>query len=346
MEQDTLERPAVADQPETAMTTLPPETRAVLALNSSKTELDLRALATKHVTIVEIKDRAGREQAHGAAMELMRARTAIEKVSKDARDDATRFSKAVIAEEKRLVGIVEAEEKRLKGLRDDWDEAEQKRREAAAAAERARVLAITTRIAEINAKSVLAAQCRTAAAVQRLIDALEAVDMTGFEEFEAEAVAAKSAAIASMAALRDAKRAEEDERARIKAEQEAEAARLAEERAEIARQRAELDAAKAAQAAQAKTTEPEPVKVFAEPAGPLEPIDPVVGSAEFITDLDIAGITDGDVAYLPVTMIDPAPPVDPADADVMWIAASAVADAYGWTTADAIARLAAIDWQI
>ena len=73
MEQDTLERPAVADQPETAVATLPPETRAVLALNSSKTELDLRALATKHVTIVEIKDRAGREQAHGAAMELMKA---------------------------------------------------------------------------------------------------------------------------------------------------------------------------------------------------------------------------------------------------------------------------------
>ena len=191
MEQDTLERPAVADQPETAVATLPPETRAVLALNSSKTELDLRALATKHVTIVEIKDRAGREQAHGAAMELMRARTSIEKVSKDARDDATRFSKAVITEEKRLVGIVEAEEKRLKGLRDDWDEAEQKRREAAAAAERARVLAITNRIAEINQKAILAGQCRTADAIQRLIDALEKADMTGFEEYDQEAQTAQ-----------------------------------------------------------------------------------------------------------------------------------------------------------
>lgn len=345
MEQDTLERPAVADQPETAMTTLPPETRAVLALNSSKTELDLRALVAKHASLVEIKDRAGRDLAHSAAMEFMRARTTIERTSKAVREDPTRFNKAVITEEKRLIGIFDPDEKRVRKLRDDWDDAEQARREAEAASERARVLAITTRIAEINAKSVLAAQCRTAAAVQRLIDALEAVDMTGFEEFEAEAVAAKSAAIASMAALRDAKRAEEDERARIKAEQEAEAARLAEERAEIARQRAELDAAKAAQAAQAKTTEPEPVKVFAEPAGPLEPIDPVVGSAEFITDLDIAGITDGDVAYLPVTMIDPAPPVDPADADVMWIAAKAVADAYCWSTAEAIARLAAIDWK-
>lgn len=345
MEAETLERPLATEQPATAIA-LPPETRAVIALNSSKTELDLRALATKHVSIVEIKDKAGREQAHGAAMELMRARTDIEKVSKAARDDATKFSKAVIAEEKRL-----------KDLRDQWDNAEKARREAEAAAERTRVFAITTRIAEINAKPVLAAQCRTAAAVQRLIDTLEAADMTGFEEFEAEAVAAKSAAIASMAALRDAKQAEEDERARIKEEQErakdeqeriqaeqaAEARRLEEERAEIARQRAELDAAKAAQAT--PTAEPEPVKVFPEPAGPLEPLDPVVGSAEFITDLDIAGITDGDVAYLPVTMVEPAAPVDPTDADVIWTAAKAVADAYGWSTADAIARLAGIDWQ-
>jgi len=379
MEQDTLERPAVADQPETAMTTLPPETRAVLALNSSKTELDLRALATKHVTIVEIKDRAGREQAHGAAMELMRARTAIEKVSKDARDDATRFSKAVIAEEKRLVGIVEAEEKRLKGLRDDWDEAEQKRREAAAAAERARVLAITNRIAEINQKAILAGQCRTADAIQRLIDALEKADMTGFEEYDQEAQTARSAALMSMSSLRDAKRAEEDERARIKAEQEAEAARLEEERATIARQKAEAEAeaaqAKAKQEADAAELQRQRAEFEAEQAEfranqarlqaeeerkraeqhaaqqTTEPapaaLEPAAGVAEVLQQDPpplAETIAQGDVAYLPVSMEQPAA-ANPADADVIWTAAVAVADAYGWTTADAINRMAAIDWK-
>lgn len=352
MEAETLERPLATEQSAIA---LPPETRAVIALNSSKTELELRTLATKHVGIVEIKDRAGREQAHGAAMELMRARTDIEKVSKAARDDATKFSKAVIAEEKRLVGIVEAEEKRLKDLRDQWDNAEKARREAEAAAERARVLAITERISAIKAKPVLAAQCRTATAVQRLIDSLETADMTGFEEFEQEAMTALSTAIASMAAMRDAKQAEEDERARIKEEQErakaeqeriqaeqaAEARRLEEQRADIERQRAELEAAKAAQAA---SVEPEPKPVEPDPK-PVAHQESVSGSAEFITDLDIAGITDGDVAYLPVTMVEPAAPVDPTDADVIWTAAKAVADAYGMTLERAIQRLSDInDW--
>lgn len=49
-------------------------------------------------------------------------------------------------------------------------------------------------------------------------------------------------------------------------------------------------------------------------------------------------------AELPVTMEQPRP-ADPSDADLIWTAASAVADAYGLTTADAINRLAAIDWQ-
>lgn len=55
-------------------------------------------------------------------------------------------------------------------------------------------------------------------------------------------------------------------------------------------------------------------------------------------------IAQGDVEYLSITM-ESLGTTDPADADVIWTAAVAVADAYGWTTADAIARLAAIDWQ-
>lgn len=37
---------------------------------------------------------------------------------------------------------------------------------------------------------------------------------------------------------------------------------------------------------------------------------------------------------------------DPNDADVIWVAAVAVSEAYGWTTAVAIERLSAINWQI
>ena len=180
-----------------------------------------------------------------------------------------------------------------------------------------------------------------------LIDTLEALDMTGFDEFEAEANTAKTDAMTAMVAMRDAKQVEEDERARIKEEQErakaeqeriqaeqaAEARRLEEQRDDIQRQRAELEAAKAAQPA---SVEPEPKPVEPDPK-PVAQLEPVSDSAEFITD--------GDVAYLPVTMVEPAAPVDPTDADVIWIAAKAVADAYGWPTAEAINRLAVIDWQ-
>lgn len=379
MEAETLERPLATEQPATAIA-LPPETRAVMALNSSKTELDLRAMAAKHVSIIEIKDRAGREQAHGAAMELMRARTDIEKISKAARDDATKFSKAIIAEEKRLVAIVELEEKRLKDLRDQWDNAEKARREAEAAAERTRVFAITTRIAEINAKPVLAAQCRTAAAVQRLIDTLETADMTGFEEFEQEAMTARSTAIASMAAMRDAKQAEEDERARIKAEQEAEAARLAAQRAEIEHQQAEARAAEAKARAEHEAKEAELQRqreaFAAEQAAARKAIEEENERWERQNEADIAEgakawreagmeqdtcpdssitgkvvidrrdepIVDCDVACLPVTMVEPAP-IDPSDADVIFTAARAVADSYGMTLERAIRRLADInDW--
>lgn len=57
----------------------PPEVRAALALKSTQTEIDLRALAVKNASIVKVVDKAGRDQAHGAAMELKRARVGIQK---------------------------------------------------------------------------------------------------------------------------------------------------------------------------------------------------------------------------------------------------------------------------
>jgi hypothetical protein len=89
----------VATQPATVPARIPktPAQRAALALRTSKTEQHLITLAAKHTGIVEIKDKAGRDQAHSAAMELMRARTTVAETAKTAREDATKFSQAVIA---------------------------------------------------------------------------------------------------------------------------------------------------------------------------------------------------------------------------------------------------------
>jgi len=245
--------------------TLPaaPEARAALALNASETEKTLRELAGKYASITEVKDKAGREQAHNATMSLVRARTSIKKVADEAREDAKRFNAAVIAEERRLTAIVEPEEKRLKALRDAWDEAEEKRKEAEAAAERARLLAISEKIAGLRNYLTLASQCRSSERVQSLFDKLAVEETTAevYAEFEAEATQAKAETLARIKPVLEAKQAEEAareaEQRRIEAERLAAAeaqraaaeaqrqadeaaAKLAAERAEFERQQREL----------------------------------------------------------------------------------------------------------
>lgn len=227
---------------------MPPAERAALALNSSQTERDLRELAIKHASIQAIKDKAGRDQAHGAAMEVKRARTTVERIGKEARDDATKFSKAVIAEQNRLVAIIEPEEQRLLALRDAWDTEQEKIKEAAAAAERFRVEQIIGRIEAIKGFARMALDCRTSAAVIRLQEGLAKADLTGMDEFDAQAMQAFAETADALAKIREQREAEEAERARIKAAQEAETARIAAERAALEQERAEAAARAQAEA--------------------------------------------------------------------------------------------------
>lgn len=260
-------------QPDAPVTEVPPATRAVIALKSSKTEFDMREMVAKHKGLVEIKDKVGREQVHSAAMELMRARTSIKKVADEVRDDAKKFNAAVIAEEKRLTAIVEPEELRLKGLRDAWDAEQERIKREAEEKERARVLKLGARIQEIRNLGRLAQDCRSSDAVRRLVDRLGGLDMTGFEEFEAEAVQVFTETRQQVEQVLNTRLATEAEAARLKAEREelarqqaetkrqadelaaqqkAEAEKLAAERAELERMRAEIEAAKAPAPAEQK----------------------------------------------------------------------------------------------
>jgi len=234
-------------------TELTVQDRAALALGSKQTEADLHDLAAKNKDIVKVIDKSGREQAHGAAMELKRARTSIEKVSKDARDDANKFSKAVIAEEKRLIAIIEPEEARLVSLRDAWDAEQERIKRQAEEKERARITAIHQQIAEIRNYAALAAQCRTADRIAGLIEKLTVLRAEGFASFQEFGTEAEQALVTTMQTvtkLHTEKLDEEMERARVKAEQEAAAAKLAEERAALDKEKAEVAAARAAVAPQ------------------------------------------------------------------------------------------------
>lgn len=247
---DSTNAAATADSDVQQSTALVPvEQRAAIALGSSKTEEHLKELATKHKDIVLVKDKAGREQAHGAAMELLKARTAIEKVSKTARDDATKFSKAVIAEEGRLKAIISAEETRLFAVRDAWDAEQERIKAEKAAAEKARVDAIQAAIANIRAIPLNLANANAAAILDagRELHRLEITE-EAYAEFKPTAEAEKTKALETLAGMLEAAKLREEEAARLEA-QRIENERIAAENARVA---AELAAQQQAIAAQAE----------------------------------------------------------------------------------------------
>ncbi len=230
------------EKPTTALTVTQ---RAALALSSSQTRADLTAMVLKSVAITAITNGAGRQECHGAAMALADARIAITKTGKAARDDATKFSAAVIAEEKSLIAITSTEEARLLALRDAWDAKVAAEKEAKAQAERVRIAGHMARIEVIKNYHTRALECRTAGDVQKLAESLDAMSPDGFEEFAGEALAVHAMTLAKVNGVYETKLAAEAEAARVKLEQEAAAAQLAKERAELA---AQQEAARVARA--------------------------------------------------------------------------------------------------
>lgn len=216
----------------TEVTALTVVERAAVALGSSKLEGELVALAAKSADIVEIKNAAAREQCHSAMMALANTRTGITKAGKAARDDANAFSKAVIAEQDRLVGLIEPEESRLRGLRDGWDEEREAEKEAARAAEAARVERLRGALQALR-DIPLSMVGRSAADISAVFTSMQSRELSkqDFGEFMAEAAQIKADVIAKLETLH----------AQV-AEAEATAKRAAEERAEQERQRAVREA--------------------------------------------------------------------------------------------------------
>ena len=225
------------------MTQLTVVERAAVALGSSALEIHLSDLAKQHADIIKVSNKAGRDQVHGAAMALRHERTRIADAGKQARDDANAFSKAVIAEEKRLIAIVEPEEKRLIALRDAWDEEQARIKREAAEAEQRRKAWHESQVASIRGV-VLNAVGAAPEKLRGLISELELIEPS--EEIHAEyapvAARAKAETMSKLLEMLAEAEDREAEQARIKAAQEAEAARIAAEREELARLRAEAEA--------------------------------------------------------------------------------------------------------
>ena len=134
----------------TQIATLPPTERAVAALGFDTVKAEIEKLATQYADITAISNKAGRDQAHSAAMALKSKRVEIQKRAKEVREDAVAFQKAVIAKGDELAAIIEPEEQRLIGLRDAWDEEQARIKREAAEAEQRRKAWHESQIASIR----------------------------------------------------------------------------------------------------------------------------------------------------------------------------------------------------
>lgn len=237
---NTTTNTELAEVEKTDLATLPPAARAAVALKSEQTRKDLAELAAQSANIVAVLNADGREQAHRIGMTLKNARVAIEKVSKAAREDATAFSKACIAEEKALIALVEPEETRVLKLRDEWDDKIEAEKQAKIAAERARVEAIQAdidRLRAIPSKLVGKASGDLEFARKDMLSMV--VDEERFAEFTETARTVVVDVIARIELMWTAELEREAAAREAEEARKAEAARIEAERAELARLRAE-----------------------------------------------------------------------------------------------------------
>jgi hypothetical protein len=209
--------------------------RAEQALGLATLRPQLEALVKKSANIQTITNKAGRDECHSALMTLKNQRVAIEKTGKEARDEATRYSKAVIAAEKTLVEILTPEETRLAALRQEWDDAREAEKREAERLEREAQQKQQDAIAEIAA---VPGRLWGASVpeIEQALQELAGWDMAVFDDvFSPSAAAARDAAIADLKVARDKRQALDDEAEAIKAAQE-----------ELERQRKQLEAEQAA----------------------------------------------------------------------------------------------------
>lgn len=228
--------------------------RAAVALGETANAAKLRELVEKTASIVAVTNADGREQVHRAGMVLLKTRTGIRSTGKTARDDATKFSKAVIAMEDDLVGIIEPEETRLLAMRDEWDAKIEAEKQAKIAAERARTELIADRIAALREDETDALRIdKTAEQTKATLAHAESRTITEelFQERFAEAVEIHAAAVASIRTILAERVAQEQAAAEAEQARIAEAARMQAEREELARQRAEQERIAKEQAEQA-----------------------------------------------------------------------------------------------
>ena len=209
------------------------------ALAYTDTKAKLIALAADSARIVEITNPGGYKECDAARISLKMARVLILKTGKQAREDAIKFQKEVIAKEKELVELIEPEETRLGALQDAVDRQKEIEKQAKDAAERERVAAVAARFDAIK-RLPLDAVGKSSDQIATMIVEAKATDtafVTGHKDDDGNASALAyelRLTIGALSAARDRQWLVEQD-----------AAKIAAERAELERLRAEHEAMRA-----------------------------------------------------------------------------------------------------
>jgi hypothetical protein len=235
---------------------VPVNVRAITALGMQERDKELIALAASTSDITAITNADGYKQVRGARIVLKNLRVEIQNAGKKAREDAQAFSKAVIAEEKRLVGLISPEETRLETLEVEEDNRLEAIRQAEIEAELKRVAEIDARIETIRGWPVHYAGKPSALIRQAVETANNYVIDEQFAEKSDLAQNVLDASRAALSGILSQREAHEAEQERIKKEREelarlrAEAAeRETKERARIAEEERQAKIARDAEAA-------------------------------------------------------------------------------------------------
>lgn len=225
----------LAERPSTELAMLPPLERAQSILKSSDLAPKLIALAKESKHIVAITNADGCKQVHAKRMVLKTERIALEKAGKGAREDATAFSKAVIAEEDRLIGLIKPEETRLETLQGVWDAKIETEKEAERLRQQ-RIVDDARAVIQWFRDQPVAAVSITATAIADMLRVVELAPLTELpEKFIREGEAAKLLAIAKLGDMYAARKGFEFDQAELQAQQQALDAQKVEQDAEQAR---------------------------------------------------------------------------------------------------------------
>lgn len=243
-----------AESPSTQLAPMTMEQRAQTALGMTNAKEQLAELAAASAGITEITNKAGYDECHAKRMVLKNKRVEIGKTGKAAREDATAFSKAVIAAEQSLIAIISPEEDRLQALQQAWDDAREAERAEAARIEAERIQKQKDALAVITG-SLSRLFGADVATLDLAAEQLQAFDMDQFDDvFRPDADRARADALAAITKARDERAALDQQAAELRRQQEEQAAREAEaaEQRRIADEAAQAERDRLAAEAQAQ----------------------------------------------------------------------------------------------